>query len=69
MITTLLTLGVIRGVLTLLLMLAFIGMVVRVYSRHNRAIYDAAAAMPLEDGMPAVKGEVVKGEVWSGDKP
>jgi len=55
MITTLLSLGLIRGLLTLLLMLAFIGMVVYVYSRKNRATYDAAAAMPLEDG--------------SGDKP
>jgi cytochrome c oxidase cbb3-type subunit 4 len=49
MITTFLSLGLIRGVLTLLLMLAFIGMVVHVYSRRNRETYDAAAAMPLED--------------------
>lgn len=43
------TVGLIRGVLTLLLMLAFIGMVFYVYSRRNRSLYDSAASLPLED--------------------
>lgn len=43
------TVGLVRGVLTLLLMLAFIGMVFYVYSRRNRSLYDSAASLPLED--------------------
>ena len=44
-----LSMGVIRGVLTLLLMLAFIGMVMYVYSKRNKGIYEQAARLPLED--------------------
>jgi cytochrome c oxidase cbb3-type subunit 4 len=44
-----LSMGVVRGVLTLLLMLAFIGMVIYVYSKRNKSIYDQAARLPLED--------------------
>jgi len=44
-----LSMGVVRGVLTLLLMLAFIGMVIYVFSKRNKSIYDQAAKLPLED--------------------
>jgi len=43
------SIGVVRGVLTLLLMLAFIGMVIYVYSKRNKTIYEQAAKLPLED--------------------
>jgi cytochrome c oxidase cbb3-type subunit 4 len=45
--------GVIRGALTLVLMLAFVGMVVYVYSKRNKSIYDQAARLPLEDATAA----------------
>jgi len=43
------SMGVIRGVLTLLLLLAFLGMVVYVYSKRNLSVYQHAAHLPLED--------------------
>lgn len=43
------SIGVIRGLITLVLMLAFIGMVIYVYSKRNRSVYDKAAMLPLED--------------------
>jgi len=43
------SMGVVRGALTLLLMLAFIGMVIYVYSKRNKGIYEEAAKLPLED--------------------
>lgn len=47
--STELSMGIVRGVLTLVLMLAFIGMVIYVYSKRNKSIYDQAARLPLED--------------------
>ena len=43
------SIGVVRGILTAVLMLAFIGMVIYVYSKRNKHIYDDAALLPLED--------------------
>ena len=47
--SSLISMGVLRGVLTLVLMLAFIGMVIYVYSKRNRSVYEQAAKLPLED--------------------
>lgn len=43
------SIGVVRGLLTLVLMLAFIGMVIYVYSKRNKSVYEQAALLPLED--------------------
>jgi cytochrome c oxidase cbb3-type subunit 4 len=48
--------GTIRGLLTLVLMLAFIGLVVWAYSRRRKADFDEAAQMPLRDDPPPNKG-------------
>ncbi len=41
--------GTFRGLLTLVLMTLFIGMVLWAYSRRRREDFDAAAQLPLED--------------------
>ena len=41
--------SIVRGILTLLLMIAFISLVVLLYSRKHRDVFDAAARLPLED--------------------
>jgi len=41
--------GVIRGLITLVLMVAFIAMVVIVWSRRRSAEFESAARLPLED--------------------
>lgn len=41
--------GTLRGVLTALLLLLFIGVVAWAYSRRRRADFDKAASLPLED--------------------
>jgi cytochrome c oxidase cbb3-type subunit 4 len=46
---TAIDMGIVRGLLTLVLMLAFIAMVIYVYSKRNKATYDQAARLPLED--------------------
>lgn len=49
------SIGTIRGLLTLVLLLAFLGMVVYVYSKRNRDAYEQAASLPLEDDAVAGK--------------
>lgn len=44
--------GVIRGLITLVLMLAFIAMVVIVWSRRRSAEFESLARMPLEELPP-----------------
>jgi len=44
--------GVVRGLLTLALMAAFIAMVIVVWSRRRVAEFESAARMPLEDSPP-----------------
>ncbi len=44
--------GVVRGLLTLALMAAFIAMVIVVWSRRRVAEFESAARMPLEDLPP-----------------
>jgi cytochrome c oxidase cbb3-type subunit 4 len=44
--------GVIRGLITVALMAAFIAMVVMVWSRRRKAEFESAARLPLEDGPP-----------------
>jgi cytochrome c oxidase cbb3-type subunit 4 len=41
--------GVIRGLITLVLMVAFLAMVVIVWSRRRSAEFESAARLPLED--------------------
>jgi cytochrome c oxidase cbb3-type subunit 4 len=47
--------GVVRGILTLVLMLAFLGMVASVWSRRRAAEFEDLARMPLED-TPRARG-------------
>jgi cytochrome c oxidase cbb3-type subunit IV len=42
-------LNVVRGILTLVLMLSFITLVVWLYSKRHQHAYDAAAQLPLEE--------------------
>jgi len=44
--------GVIRGLITLALMVAFVAMVVIVWSRRRSAEFESAARMPLEELPP-----------------
>jgi cbb3-type cytochrome oxidase subunit 3 len=44
--------GVIRGLITLALMVAFVAMVVIVWSRRRSAEFESAARLPLEDVPP-----------------
>ena len=44
--------GVLRGLITLILMGSFIAMTLWVWSRHNRQRFDAAAQLPLEEDGP-----------------
>ncbi|MEQ1581138.1 MAG: CcoQ/FixQ family Cbb3-type cytochrome c oxidase assembly chaperone [Steroidobacteraceae bacterium] len=44
--------GVVRGLITLALMAAFITMVVMVWSRRRSAEFESAARLPLEDLPP-----------------
>ncbi|MFZ9653809.1 MAG: cbb3-type cytochrome c oxidase subunit 3 [Gammaproteobacteria bacterium] len=43
------TLGILRGVATLLAMIAFTAVVVWAWSRRRRDTFDAAAKLPLEE--------------------
>ena len=40
--------NVFRGVMTLIIMLLFIGICVRVYARNRKPLYDQAAQMAVE---------------------
>ena len=44
--------GVVRGLITLALMAAFIAMVVIVWSRRRSAEFESAARLPLEEVPP-----------------
>jgi cytochrome c oxidase cbb3-type subunit 4 len=41
--------GTFRGVLTIILMLLFVGLVFWAYSRRRKKDFDAAARLPLDD--------------------
>lgn len=43
------TIGVIRGALTAILLFAFLALWVRAWSSHRKAEFDAAARLPLEE--------------------
>jgi cytochrome c oxidase cbb3-type subunit IV len=43
------TLGVLRGIATVLAMLAFVAIVAWAWSRQRREKFDAAARLPLEE--------------------
>jgi cytochrome c oxidase cbb3-type subunit 4 len=44
--------GTVRGLITLVLMLAFIGLVYWAYSRRRKADFDEMARLPLDDDPP-----------------
>lgn len=44
-----LDIGLLRGLLTVLLMAAFLGLCVWAFSRRRKADFDEAARLPLED--------------------
>ena len=46
-------LGTIRGLFTLVLLVAFLALVVWAWSKHRKADFDRLARMPLEDEPPA----------------
>jgi cytochrome c oxidase cbb3-type subunit 4 len=46
--------NIVRGILTLVLMLSFITLVVWLYGKRHQHTYDYAAQLPLEDDQPAV---------------
>lgn len=56
-------LNLLRGFLTVVLMFGFITLVVWLYSRKHRDIYEAAAKLPLED-MPPERSPL-KRDRWS----
>jgi cytochrome c oxidase cbb3-type subunit 4 len=41
--------GLFRGIVTVVLMALFIGLVLWAYSRRRQATFDAAARLPLDD--------------------
>jgi cytochrome c oxidase cbb3-type subunit 4 len=49
------TIGIVRGVLTLILFTAFIALWVWAWSKGRHADFAAAAQLPLEDEMPMLK--------------
>lgn len=51
--TTDMSLGIVRGLLTLALFVAFIALWVWAWSKQRRSDFDAAALLPLEDERPA----------------
>ena len=51
------TLGVVRGLLTLVLLLAFLGLAIWLAVNGKRGVYDAAARLPLESDGPRAESE------------
>jgi cytochrome c oxidase cbb3-type subunit 4 len=45
--------GTVRGLITLVLMVAFIALVVWLFNSRNKHRFDAAAKLPLEDQPPS----------------
>lgn len=45
--------GTVRGLFTLVLMVAFLALVYWAWSKHRKADFDRLARMPLEDDPPA----------------
>jgi cbb3-type cytochrome oxidase subunit 3 len=41
--------GIARGIVTAVLLIAFVAMTVWVASKHNKSKFEAAARLPLED--------------------
>jgi cytochrome c oxidase cbb3-type subunit IV len=59
--------GIVRGLITLILLAAFIALTIWVWSRRNQSAFEAAARLPLDDDMPQhapalspINGEKVK---------
>ncbi|MFV8834144.1 cbb3-type cytochrome c oxidase subunit 3 [Aquisalimonas sp.] len=52
----------VRGLLTLVLLIAFIGIVVWAYSSRRKKDFEEAARLPLEDDAP--NGPEDRGEGW-----
>jgi len=45
------SLGVVRGLITLVLLACFVMLVIRTWSRRHSREFDAAARLPLEDSL------------------
>ena len=45
--------GTVRGLITLVLFVAFVALIIWAYSRRRKADFDELARMPLEDEPPA----------------
>ena len=48
--------GTVRGLMTLLLMLAFLGIVAWAYSKRRKAVFDEMAQLPFHE-QPAAKDQ------------
>ncbi len=48
--------GILRGICTAGLIVAFLGMWIWAYSARRRATFDAAALAPLEEDTPRIHG-------------
>jgi cytochrome c oxidase cbb3-type subunit IV len=49
------TMGVIRGLITLVLLLAFLGLIIWLATNQRPEVYAAAARLPLEDDDSAAR--------------
>jgi cytochrome c oxidase cbb3-type subunit IV len=45
--------GIVRGLVTLALLIAFVAVVIWAWSKRRKAAFDELARMPLEDDPPA----------------
>ena len=50
-------LNLLRGLLTLVLMLSFVVLTVWLYAKKHRGAYDAAAQLPLEEDAPPTNSQ------------
>jgi len=48
--------GTVRGLITLALMLAFVGLVIWAYSSRRKKDFDEAARLPFDEDPPQKKG-------------
>ena len=57
--------NIVRGILTLVLMLSFITLVVWLYAKSHKNAFDSAARLPLEDDSPVEQRTVDKKSLQS----
>ena len=54
--------GILRGLITLALLVAFLGLVIRLYLPGRKAEFDAVARLPLEDTPCERRSDDIRGE-------